>query len=516
MNLMKRIFGRTETPAQIETPAEPNNGKHYTHGKRSFLAAVRDRFTADWNEIHSLNTSIKEGLSTLRGRAREMSVNNVYVRRYLKLIKANIVGDQGVLVAVQGFNPDGSYDPISKKIEDHFFKWGLPEHCDVSGRMSWVKIQEVVIESVARDGESLVVLRKGLEFGKYALQLQVLDADHLDENFNSTATNGNRIVQSVELDGYGRAVAYWVFERNPSETQVGPMANNRVRIPASDLIHVFDPERASQVRGFTWLAPAMTPLQHLEKFRESTLIAARVAANKQTYYSQGEPAAYDDDEVDDEGNLTFKSTPGQHEILPRGWDVKTVDWAAPTEKLGDFQKHILRGVAAGLGISYNALASDLESVNYSSARFGGLEDQALYRSTQKVFINTFIRRVYEAWLEMQLLTNTWGLNLPESRFEKFAYPLYRPRSWQSVDRVKDANADVIELNNMLASRTDILAKRGHDFEEVITQLAKERIRMTELGITDADIGIAPTEEDDSEDDSKPNDKQNGINKGKEE
>lgn len=487
MNLITRLFKGSE-PTPEAKPKEKLS-------QRSFLAALRDRFTDDWNEIQSLNVSIKDGLETLRGRSRDLAVNNEYARRYFKLLKTNVIGPDGIQISVQARNLDGSLDPISDRIETEFWKWAHdPRNCSVTGKLSLVKIEELLIETIARDGEALVLPRRGPEFGPYNFQVQLLDIDHLDVNFNSTATNGNRIVQSVELDNFDRPVAYWIWQRNPSETTLAaPQHNQRIRVPASDLWHIFDPERASQVRGFPWIAPAALALQHIAKFRESTLIAARVSANRQVFFSQGEGETFDDDNLDDEGNLSFESKPGTQEVLPRGWDVKTVDWAAPTEKLGDFQKHVLRGAAAGLGVSYNALANDLESVNYSSARFGALEEHALYRSTQTFFINAFVRPVYEEWLQIQLLTNTWGLNIPPSRFEKFRVNVqYRPRSWSSVDPVKDTNADRLMIEAGLTSWSDVISKSGKDPEEVFNQIAKDKEKMAELGITPAFANTAVT------------------------
>ncbi len=457
--------------------------------KRSILAAVRDRFTSDWAEITSLNAELHRGLTVLRDRSRGLSINNEFARRYLKLIKNNVVGPDGVQISVQAANLDGSADSYNEPVEYHFYKWMEPENCTVTGDMDFIKVQELVLESIARDGECLVWFRRGSDFGNYAFKLQILDSDHLDPNYNDVASNGNTIVQGVEVDSFGKPVALWIWKNNPSDRfyQLSQAANPRLRVSTDDLRLLFDPERASQRRGLPWMTTAMVGLEHVVKFREATLISARLCASKQLYYTQGDGQTFDDLEQDDFGNITMESNPGSHEILPRNWDIKTVDFNAPTDKLGDFQKHVLRGVAASLGISYNSLAADLESVNYSSARFGGLEDQAQYRSVQRWFINAFVKPVYQEWLKMQLLTNNWGLNIPITKYEKFCAVNYRPRSWGSVDSVKDTNADVIALRSNLTSYSDVLAKRGLDAESTFKQIAKDRELMAKYGITPLDV-----------------------------
>lgn len=472
-----------------KTEAQAENRSSSGLQKRSILAAIRDRFTNDWAEITSLNRELQQGLVVLRDRSRGLSINNEFARRYLKLIKTNVVGPEGVQVSVQATNLDGSPDTFNDQVEWHFYKWMEPENCTVTGDMDFVKVQELVLESVARDGECLVWFRRGTEFGPYCFQLQILDSDHLDPNYNATTTTGNEIIQGVEVNSYGRPIALWIWQNNPNDPiyKLNQAANARIRVSTDDLRLLFDPERASQRRGLPWMTTAMIGLEHVVKFREATLISARLGASKQLYYTQGEGQEFDDLEQDDMGNITMESNPGSHEVLPRGWDVKPIDFNAPTDKLGDFQKHVLRGVAASLGISYNSLAADLESVNYSSARFGGLEDQAQYRSIQRWFINAFVKPAYQEWLKVQLLTNYWGLNIPMAKYDKFCSVNYRPRSWSSVDPVKDANADIALIKSGLTSYTDVIAKRGGDAEATFKQLAKDRALMEKYGITPKDV-----------------------------
>jgi len=472
-----------KTEAQAENRSSPGLQK------RSILAAIRDRFTNDWAEITSLNRELQQGLVVLRDRSRGLSINNEFARRYLKLIKTNVVGPEGVQVSVQATNLDGSPDTFNDQVEWHFYKWMEPENCTVTGDMDFVKVQELVLESVARDGECLVWFRRGTEFGPYCFQLQILDSDHLDPNYNATTTTGNEIIQGVEVNSYGRPIALWIWQNNPNDPiyKLNQAANARIRLSTDDLRLLFDPERASQRRGLPWMTTAMIGLEHVVKFREATLISARLGASKQLYYTQGEGQEFDDLEQDDMGNITMESNPGSHEVLPRGWDVKPIDFNAPTDKLGDFQKHVLRGVAASLGISYNSLAADLESVNYSSARFGGLEDQAQYRSIQRWFINAFVKPAYQEWLKVQLLTNYWGLNIPMAKYDKFCSVNYRPRSYQSIDPLKDTNADIALIKAGLTSYTDVIAKRGGDAEAVFKQIAKDKEVMAKLGITPMQI-----------------------------
>lgn len=488
---MTRKKNKSRTPAAQQVRAETatrqlpqiKRKKVNVTGTRGFVAGEINRLTSDMGSSYSLNQDIKFNLSVMRARSRDLALNNSYARRYFKLLKSNVVGPDGFNLSVQGLDLNGVFDPISKSIETHFWRWAMPANCTVTGHIDFAKVQELLIESVARDGEALVILRRGNDFGPYKFQLQVLDADHLDETFDSTASNGNRIVQGVEINEYAKPVAYWIWKNNPADAMVVSQGNERIRIDAQDMIHIFDPERASQVRGYPWMSSAIRALHDIEQFRESVLENARVATDNQVYFKQETNADAFEDEIDDLGYVELDSEKAARSVLPRGWSVEQLDWSQPTTSFGEFQKSILRGAAAGLGISYNTFGADLESVNYSSARFGSLEDQSNYKSIQKWFVNIFLRRVYEEWLSMQMLTNAWGLNIGMDKFNKFANVSYRGRSFGSVDPQKDANSDIALLKAGLTSWTSVIEKRGGVAEEVFLQIQADKQKMQELGIT---------------------------------
>lgn len=488
---MKHKKNKSRAPAT--TPTQQTQSypakRSIRHYQRGFVSAVLNRTTEDMGESVSINGDIQADLARTRSRSRHAALNNPYASRYFQLIRNNIVGPDGVALSIQAQNTDGQIDPICAEIERSFWTWAKPENCTVQGRTEFTKVQEIVVESVARDGEILVWMHRGPEFGEWGFQIQLLDADHLDENFNGIATNGNRIVHGVEINAYAKPVAYWIWKINPTDN-TSITGNERIRVPASDLLHIFDPERASQMRGYPWIAPALVPLHHLDQFKNSVLTNARVASDQQIFYKQNTGDIEDfvgDDEIDDQGNITFTAEPGKHSILPAGWDIEQLSWDQPATTIGDFQKSILKSVASSLGVSYNSLAVDMESINYSSARFGALEDQSMYRSTQKWFIQVFVRPVYENWLRMQLLLGNFSLPIPMSRFQKFANVQYRPRSWGSVDPVKDMNADLLAIKGCVTSHSAVIEKRGGDAAEVFKQIAADRRMMAELGITPEDI-----------------------------
>jgi lambda family phage portal protein len=141
-------------------------------------------------------------------------------------------------------------------------------------------------------------------------------------------------------------------------------------------------------------------------------------------------------------------------------------------------KGALRGISGGLGVNYNSLANDLESVNYSSMRAGKLEEVEEYKNVQAWLVECLHTPIFDAWLESSLLAGALrsgtGAALPVSKYDKFNAPDWKPRRWPWVDPLKDAQASVLAIEKGLKSRRQIIAESGDDIEAVFEEMAEDQ------------------------------------------
>ena len=186
--------------------------------RRSYKAASSGRLFSDFiASSRSADSEIKAALQTLRFRCRDLSRNDEYARRFLTLIKMNVVGERGVQVQVKGKNADGSFDaPGNRIIENAWATWGRKGICTVDGRYSWKDAQRFAAEALARDGEILVRL-VNYSGNPHGFALEFLEVDLLDENHNETLANGNKIRMGVEIDRFHRPVAYHLLTAHPGD-----------------------------------------------------------------------------------------------------------------------------------------------------------------------------------------------------------------------------------------------------------------------------------------------------------
>src|SRR5438445_506468 len=163
--------------------------------QRTFAAAKVNRQNADWViRPTSANWELRQSLWTLRARARQMARDNSHFKKYLSMVRGNIIGPSGIQLQANARSLDGSLNvDLNTQVEEAFKQWGRRETCTLSGRLDWLGVQRLIVTQLARDGEFLVQKIKDAS-NPFGFSLKVINVDYLSEIFNQTHTNGNRII----------------------------------------------------------------------------------------------------------------------------------------------------------------------------------------------------------------------------------------------------------------------------------------------------------------------------------
>lgn len=454
---------------------------NFLAGRRSltvFNGATGGRFTLDWiASILSADQEIKGNMRLLRARARELSRNNPVAKSYIRLLTANVLGEKGICYQAQVRNGDGKLNSaFNTKIETAWREWGKKGNCTADGKMSLRAVENLVLKNVAVDGEVFIRKVKGYDGNKFRFALQLIDADQLDHLFSrGPSKSENEIRMGIEVDQWSRPVAYHINEKHPSDLGGSLM---RTRIPADQILHLYDPDRISQTRGITWFHPCMVELRMLGGYVEAELIAARTGAAKMGFIETMDAAAYEAPNPD--AKYRLNAEPGVIEQLPPG--TKFTSWSPdhPASAFPAFVKALLRFVSSSLGVSYNALASDLEGVNYSSMRSGLLIERDQWRMLQSLMKEQMLQPIFEDWIAMALLSGALVLDSRDPA--KFLDGKWEPRGWMWVDPLKDVQAGILAIGAGLTSRDALVSEQGGDVEEIFEQLAEEKTLADEYGL----------------------------------
>lgn len=450
--------------------------------QRRYDAAIVNRLTNDWSTSKlSADAEVFTSIQKAVDRSRQLERDNDYARNYFRSRENNILGHCGIALQMKVKDGSGKLDTAANKlIEDGWKKWGGAKFCTVAEDSTWLDVQKLILRSTDRDGNVFIRRLKGYE-NPFRYSLQLLEADHLDIDYTRNLPNGNTVRMGVEFDSQRRRVAYHFLSDHPGDAGFSnSVGRRRVAVPASEITHVFTPERIRQTLGMPQLCSSMRRLNMLAGYEEAELVASRTGACKMGFIEQSLPEDAADFELDKSGNPITEGEPGTIERLGMGQSFKPWDPQHPNSQYGGFIKSCLRAIAAGLGIAYHNLANDLEGVNYSSARIGMLEERENWKTVQAWFIQHVCTPIFEDWLEMALLTRS--VNLPAEKFDKFNSPEWKGRRWTWVDPEKEVNAQVTAIKNRLTSHRAVIAEQGGDSEDVFEDCAADEKLAAEKGI----------------------------------
>ena len=492
---------------------------------RAFAAAQVSRTLAPWIFDGGFsNGEITVQLATIRSRSRDRQKNDEYFANYIRLFRNNVVGT-GFTFKAQPCELIGhpEIDLKAKKfLEYHFWKWSKSRReCDLSGRMNLAAIFRLMAANWARDGEAIAIIERDAPTA-YRLQLRVVRPDALDETLNGRGTSAATIIRNgVEIDrATRRPVAY--FFRSTREDPAAVYIDSSippVRIPASDVIHLFSTEDAVQTRGIPLTHASLKKGKMLDDFNQSELVAAIDETNTIGTFkdkSARDPAAAGFDpsgaapegySTEEKAAYTQKSEPGTKLWLDGDIEFQWHSPNHPNREVTPFKRSFLRDISVGLGVDYNIFANDLGEVNFSSIRAGTLAMRDNWKVYQDDFIDMVVNPIYEAWLAAFLQTPLANPYVP-SDYPRLAEFEFKGRTWDWVDPLKDINAAKIAVENGWKTNEEITAQfGGADFMENCERLKIENMAKAASGITPpAPGGSASTTTDPEKEKEDPDEK----------
>lgn len=452
-----------------------------TSGYPAYAGASLTRLNADWiGTLLSPDQEKRTSLKRMRARCRQLANNNDYAAKFISLCGQNVIGPNGInLESRVPATGDEVGDELADEVNDAIEEcW--EEFCETvtaDQRLSMVDAATLWMRTVVTDGECFVRLVRGYPYNKFKFALQFLDPDQFDTQFERAAVQGqqNAIRMSIEVDDWGRRVAYWAYEGHPSEGRL-----RRQRIPAEELLHSFVVRRSNDNRGLPFFYSAMERMNMLGGYEYAQLVAERLAACKMAYVTSKTGEEYSGKLNTNSGAVEMTIEPGHMDQLPDGMDIKAIDWQHNTQ-MEAFTQQMLRGMCAGLNVSYASLAADLRQVNFSSIRQGELEARDGWRVLQTFAIRSFYKPIFEAFLAQALATRQ--LKLPPAGLAGYLKSaVFQPRGWDWVDPLKDIEAAIAARGASMDTLADICGRRGKDWRDVIDQIAIENAYAKSKGV----------------------------------
>jgi len=433
---------------------------------RQYDAASGGRRTAGWRANgSSINVENQGALSRLRNRSRELVRNNYWAKRAVQVITNHTVGS-GIIPAFNG-------DDINKARAGAVFKtWAKKKNCDWDNRLNFYALTKLIMRTVVISGEVIVRKRRVKpRAGSIPIKLQVQEADVLDTSKDGIMrAGGGYVIQGVEFDKDGNRVAYWLFDNHPGDNFMNNLESRR--IPAEDVLHIFEVLRPGQVRGIPFGTTAMMRMKDFDDYEDAQVLRQKIAACFTAFVTkpiEQELIAKGDAETI---QLAERLEPGLIEYMNPG---ETITFATPppVPEYSTFSKNVLLGFAAAYGITYEALTNDLSGVSFSSARMGGLEMAKNVEDWQyNLMIPDFCEEIYEWFVQ--------GAQIAGLFAESVSCDWTPPRR-EMIDPVAETNGKRLSVQAGFSSWSHEVRKEGWDPDELAAEIQADAKRWDAAG-----------------------------------
>ncbi len=434
---------------------------------RSYDAASGDRINSGWRVVNqSAELTDRPGRDVVRARARDLERNSDIAQSVLHAYRRNVVGKGYTLRAMTGD------EGLNDRLERAWKRWTDARNCDITGEQSFNEILRMMVDRKKVDGGILVLFRY-TRGGLVPFKLQCMEVDELDVSRSSPRHRGNKVVGGVEYDPYRRPAGYW-FRQYDLE---GYQAMEPAFVDAKDVFFFKSKRRPSQLREMSDLAPTVTRIRDVNEFITAVSVKERLSAILAIFIKKLFPSGGTIGRGGSQGGAgktdysALHVHPGMVVELNQGDEAQIIDPKNTATDAAGFLKTQQGLIAAGQGLSYEAVSRDMSSAKYSSARQNAIEDEAAY--TEEVeLLESFMTEAYEAFVISGVLCGLFAIpDFWERKEDYLSHSWVKPpKKW--IDPQKEASADKVALQSGQKTFQDLCAEKGRDWKEVVDEMAE--------------------------------------------
>ncbi|WP_043309553.1 phage portal protein [Pseudomonas sp. ML96] len=463
----------------------------------SYEGAGQGRRAQGWDAPEAaLNAVSIPALPTLRRRSRAAVRNDPYAYSAIDRRVSSLIGT--------GITPRASIkDKAIRTALNQLWEDWTPES-DADGLTDFYGQQAVIARMVEEDGECFVRLRKRRSEDGLAvpLQLQILPAEFVPHDRNFTTRRGNIVRAGIEFGPTGQRVAFWMWKSNPGDFRAAGSTYNQLhRIPADQVLHIFEPLQGGQLRGIPRLAPVLLRLKSLDSYDDAVLFRQEVSNLFAAFITKPrgdgppvlDPQTGQPLQDDRDGIPMVGLEPGTVQELLEGEDIEFSDPPDAGNTYVEFMRQQLQAIAVGVGLTRELLTGDMDGISDRVLRVMLNEFRRRIEQLQfAVYVHQLCRPVRAAWLDAAWLSGAISLPNYEERRREFLRTRWVPQGWAYMHPVQDVQSKLLEIAGGLASRSEHTLRQGYDAELIDQENADDKAREKELGLNYTTAIAAPT------------------------
>lgn len=456
----------------------------------TYEAASQGRRLRAWRAPQSgPNTSVTHGLPVIRSRTRAAARNDPWMGAALDKGDANGIGTGITCKMVNGT------DEQKATVKRLWNRW--VKRSDADGMLDWYGQQYLAWHEWREVGEVFVRRRpRRLSDGlPVPLQIQLIESEQVPTDLNTLASNGNEVRAGIEFDRIGRRVAYWMYREHPGDYTTRINGTELVRIPASEVLHLYRPLRAGQLRGIPDTVSVLIKAFNLDHLDDAVLERQKLANLYAGFYEKNidpespesiiDEMTDEEDETDEDDIPLAGLEPGTMQELPPGWKAQLTQPPAPGTDYAEFLRTHLLAIAARHGVPYEVLTGDLRNVSDRALKLILNEFRRLLEMLQwLLFIPRLLQPIREWWFDAAFLAGLLPVEDDEylEKRDELVETLWVPQGWPYSHPVQDVQADRLAIRAGLTSRTQKILATGEDPEQVDREIAEDNARADRLGL----------------------------------
>jgi lambda family phage portal protein len=431
---------------------------------------------------YSGDSAINESIGLATARIRDLARNDPAIVALKRTLVDHIIGS-GIGTwsdVIAGGELQDDFNNESDLLFEEYRDSDIDFECKAADQ----DMQRQLFGELLETGEGLVLRVQSPDRGRLLpLAYQVLERDQIDDSIDRMpGGNTNEIRRGIEVDRYGRPVAYYLFDVHPQDPHA--IGTKSTRITADRILHFCLPGRPSQSRGIGLYNAIVQSSRDLDTYLGSELTSAIIASLFSVVHKTSKPGSgmgfvgdgTEADGTDDYGNNTVKLGRGIVSQIGREDDISIVASNRPNSQANTFVQLILMLIGMGGGVSRYRITRDYTGTTYIAARAAQLDDRASFRPMQAFFGRNWSQVVRRDFIKAAA---GYGLfsTLTATQFAK------QPRRWsrcqlqlpgfEMLDEEAETNSAIGRLGAGLSTLQIENGKRGDNWRRIAMQKKRE-------------------------------------------
>ncbi|HWU51577.1 MAG TPA: phage portal protein [Tahibacter sp.] len=454
-----------------------------------FNAAGNGRRLKHWRPPMSGPNSASN-VGTVLARMRDAVRNNAWVGAAMDKRAANAVG-----VGIQAKAVYGT--PEQRAAVDALWSQSIP-YMDADGICTLYGLQELAWREWDEAGEVFARIRsRRPEDGlPVPMQVQLIESEQCPRDYFGVASNGNAIRHGIEFSSIGKRVAYWMYRSHPGDaTWMDMRANELVRVPAEQVIHLYRPLRAGQLRGVPRAQSVLVLIKTLDRVRDNVAERQAIQNLFAGWFIRPKDSANDGilEEskvgIDEDDTPIAGLEPATMQELPEGWDVKFSTPPGAGNDYADFVRTEILAFCSRAGLPYEVLTGDLKDVSDRALKLILNEFRRTIESDQWLFmIPNLCQGIRGAWFDAAVLAGRLQFPSYAELRDQITETLWMPHGWPWSHPVQDVEAETKAVLAGFKARSGVVLQQGEDPEEVDRQQQRDNARADKLGLKHSSDG----------------------------